>query len=599
MQRTISVATAILLMAGIYATSLYNYLLFHSVAEAFSVVIASGIFMVAWNTRRFASGHFLLFLGIAYLFVGFLDFVHTLAYTGMNVFPGIGPNPPTQLWIAARYMESLTLLAAPLMLRRGIRPAYYFLFYAAASALAILSIFVWRVFPDCFIPGAGLTRFKIVSEYVIVGILAAAGAFMWHRREHFEKGLLAWTLSSIAVTILSELAFTAYASVYGFANLLGHILKILSFYLIYKAVIETGLARPYDLLFRDLHRQRERFRVTLTSIGDAVIATDAEGGVTFLNPAAESLTGWTSGEAAGRAVPEVFRIVDGRTGEPMEDPLTRVLRERRPVALSGRAALITREGRSVPIDKRAAPILDGEGNVAGAVLVFHDVTEKRRAEEALKVSLAEKEVLLKEIHHRVKNNLQMVSSLLNLQAQQAKDPSVGDIFQEVIQRIQSMAMVHETLYQAPDLAHVEFAGYARTLLELLWRTQGPKGGGIRIDTDLKPVHLQVKEAVPCGLILNELFSNAMKHAFRGRSAGAVSVSLREDADGTVSLCVRDDGAGLPPGTDWENSNSLGLRLVKLLTRQLRAEVEFRSGEGEGTLCTIRFKKRKGAVHGAA
>ena len=162
--------------------------------------------------------------------------------------------------------------------------------------------------------------------------------------------------------------------------------------------------------------------------------------------------------------------------------------------------------------------------------------------------------------------------------------------QDVTHRVRSMALVHEKLYQSADLARVEFAEYARSLLNYLWRAHGTAASGIRLALDLEPVSLSVDAAVPCGLILNELASNALKHAFRGRAGGEVTVSLRGGADGQVRLCVRDNGAGLPAGFDWRQAQSLGLRLVQMLAGQLHAAVEVSSVEG--TEFTITFEGPK-------
>jgi signal transduction histidine kinase/ActR/RegA family two-component response regulator len=248
-----AVLAALLVLAVLYAASLHNYLLFHSLAEVFSIVIAFGIFMVAWNTRRYTADHYLLLIGVAYLFIGALDFVHMLAYAGMNVFVGHDANAATQLWIAARYMEALTFLAAPFMLDRQIRPAFYFVIYGALCAAVLLTIFYWPIFPACYRPEAGgLTPFKIISEYIICLLLLVSGALVMHHRARFDADFATLLLLSIAATVLAELAFTAYGSVFAFSNFIGHFLKIVSFYLLYKAVIETGLAKPYDLLFKNL-----------------------------------------------------------------------------------------------------------------------------------------------------------------------------------------------------------------------------------------------------------------------------------------------------------------------------------------------------------
>ena len=222
-----------------------------------------------------------------------------------------------------------------------------------------------------------------------------------------------------------------------------------------------------------------------------------------------------------------------------------------------------------------------------------DITGVKKAELALKEAhdemailvrertkeLHEKEVLLKEIHHRVKNNLQVISSLVNLQADGLRDGTVREVLQDVTYRVRSMALVHEKLYQSADLAHVDFAEYARSLLNYLWRAHGSVMSSIQLAFDLEPVSLPVDTAVPCGLILNELAGNAIKHAFRGRSEGKVTVSLKCGEDGLIRLSVADNGVGLPYGLDWRQAKSLGLRLVQMLTKQINAGVEVDSGAG--------------------
>lgn len=207
--------------------------------------------------------------------------------------------------------------------------------------------------------------------------------------------------------------------------------------------------------------------------------------------------------------------------------------------------------------------------------------ELRRSEEAIRKSLHEKEVLLKEIHHRVKNNMQVISSLVSLQAEGAKDQTVREVLQDVIYRVRSMALVHEKLYRSTDLAQIDFADYAKSLLHYLWRSHGSVAASIRLNLNLQPVLLPVDIAVPSALILNELAGNALKHAFKGRDGGLVTVALHADDIGRVSLSVTDNGVGLPEGLDWRNAGSLGLRLVQMLTGQLDADVQVTNGEGTG------------------
>ncbi len=234
----------------------------------------------------------------------------------------------------------------------------------------------------------------------------------------------------------------------------------------------------------------------------------------------------------------------------------------------------------------AAPLSDDSGRVIGGIVNMADISEKIRLERRLGESLEEKEVLLKEIHHRVKNNMQVISSLISLQIDELGDDAMREVLDDLVHRVRSMAMVHEKLYQSADLARIDFADYAQSLLDYLWLAYGPQTSAIRLALEMEPVPLTVNAAAPCGLILNELVGNALKHAFHGRAEGEVLVSLRGGSQGDVLLRVRDDGVGLPPGFDWMKTRSLGLRLVRMLAKQLRASVEI-SGDG-GTEFTITF-----------
>ena len=256
----LSILLGLLILFGFYLTTLHSYLLFHSLAELFSIVVACGIFIVAFNARGFLDNHYFLFLGIAYLFVAALDLLHTLAYTGMGVFPGYGTNLATQLWIASRYAESIPLLIAPLFVGRKLRIDFVFVAFAAFFALVLGSIFSWHIFPDCFVEGVGLTPFKKISEYVICLILIASIGMLVSKRKAFDAQVIQMLVASLVVTVCSELSFTFYVHAYGFPNLTGHFFKIISFYLIYKAIVQMGLFEPYKLLFRNLKQSEDRLR---------------------------------------------------------------------------------------------------------------------------------------------------------------------------------------------------------------------------------------------------------------------------------------------------------------------------------------------------
>ena len=297
-KKSVAFIAGILILFGLYLSSLYNYLLFHSLAEIFSIVVAWAIFILAWNSRRIMDNNYLLFIGIAYLFIGDLDLVHTLGYSGMGIFHGYATNLPTQLWIASRYMESLSLLIAPLFLTRRLRADLVLMIYALVTALVLGSVFYWHISPTCFVEGVGLTPFKKISEYIISIILIGAITVLFQKRKEFDERVFRLLVASIAFTIASELAFTFYISAYGFSNLVGHYFKIISFYLIYKAIIETGLTRPYTLLFRNLKQREEalreseeKYRSMMEAMKDPVYICSSDYRVEYMNPTMIRRTG--------------------------------------------------------------------------------------------------------------------------------------------------------------------------------------------------------------------------------------------------------------------------------------------------------------------
>jgi two-component sensor histidine kinase len=217
-----------------------------------------------------------------------------------------------------------------------------------------------------------------------------------------------------------------------------------------------------------------------------------------------------------------------------------------------------------------------------------EIAERQGAEEQIKASLLEKEVLLKEIHHRVKNNLQVISSLLYLQSKQIVEPKTLEMFVDSQNRVRSMALVHERLYQTEDLARVNVAEYIRSLTSYLFQSYGPGADRIKLEVDVANLLLGIDIAVPCGLIINELLSNALKHAFPGNAKGSIRVGFSTGPDGRYTLVVGDNGVGFPEGSDFRQTRSLGLQLVRTLVNQLEGTIELdRSG---GTQFQIVFGK---------
>jgi PAS domain S-box-containing protein len=322
-------------------------------------------------------------------------------------------------------------------------------------------------------------------------------------------------------------------------------------------------------LFEQLAMERKRLDAVLSQMRAGVIVAEAPSGRFILTNARAREISRAPLEAG--SLEDYGRFVcfhpDGRRYEPREFPLVR--------SLSGGEVVDWEimechrsDGTRATVAVSSAPIRDDDGNIAAAVATYDDITAHKRADEAMRAALKEKETLLKEIHHRVKNNLQIISSLLNLQSAYIKDPQALAIYRESQNRVRSMALIHGILYQSKNLAEIDFGEYIRSLTATLFRSYGVACDAVSLTADVQQVVLDMDSAIPCGLIINELVSNALKHAFPENRRGHVRIDLHARPDGWLTLRVADDGVGIPEGIDFRNTRSLGLQIVCTLTDQL-------------------------------
>ncbi len=315
-----------------------------------------------------------------------------------------------------------------------------------------------------------------------------------------------------------------------------------------------------------LRESEERYRTLVEHQQEGLGVVDLSECFVFANPAAHEIFGVPQGELVGKCLSEFldengFELVKAQT------------RLRSTVKRTTYDLEITRpDGERRVILITASPRFDKEGNFTGTFGVFRDITVWKHAEERLKRSLEEKEVLLREIHHRVKNNLQIISSLLYLQSRSIADGKAVEIFKESQNRIRSMALIHETLYRSDDLAHIDLSEYIHNLIKFLITSYNVSSGGITFKVDIADVSLSMDTAVPCGLIINELVSNSLKHAFN-TGKGRLWVKLHRVDDNQFEIVVKDDGIGLPSELDIDTSPTLGLRLVKTLVKQIDGRLE--------------------------
>jgi PAS domain S-box-containing protein len=341
---------------------------------------------------------------------------------------------------------------------------------------------------------------------------------------------------------------------------------------------------------RDLLDRSSPLARILDVADDAIISIDGQQVIILFNQGAEKLFGYTAQTIIGESLDI---LLPARLAGVHREHIHAFGHSRVAARQMGERSEILgrrRDGTEFPAVASISKV-EYEGEMIVTV-ILRDVTERKFTEERLRASLREKEVLLEEIHHRVKNNLQTISSLLGLQARSAGDPAMRKQFQENQRRIQSMALLHEELYQSDNASRINLADYVRRLAKRLVHSCDV-AGQIGLDLKLDSVHLPMDIAMPCGLIVNELLSNAFKHAFPAERKGLVRVELRREPGGRVYLRVADNGVGLPDDLDWATTLSIGLRLVRSLARQLNAVVEM--NRGGGTDCILTFPPPQGAA----
>jgi PAS domain S-box-containing protein len=333
---------------------------------------------------------------------------------------------------------------------------------------------------------------------------------------------------------------------------------------------------------RALQESEQRYDELWGHLRDhGLILLNLSGRILVWNAGAERLTGERAEETEGRLVETVFPLDNRNPWPALFKGASKV------ASVRDQGWVYKRDGSRVWVEVVVGPVLDAQQRILGYSVLLRDFTVQKQAEERLHESLREKEVILKEIHHRVKNNLQVISSLLRLQSEKITDPALLSLFTDSQERVRAMALVHEYLYQARDLAHIDFRAYASNLVRTLYRTHGNVSAPGQLTLDIEPVFLSLDMSAPCGLLLTELVSNSLKYAYPDGKGGPLTVRFHTVEEGVYVLTVADEGVGLPAGLDWMNAPSLGLRLVRLLTGQLRGTVVLTPARGTEFVVTLR------------
>lgn len=338
---------------------------------------------------------------------------------------------------------------------------------------------------------------------------------------------------------------------------------------------ETSIQKSYYPELQKRLGELERFRSFLDQTNDLIFLLKIpSGGFADVNRSASRRLGYSHNEMLNMSIED---LVTKEELEGIQDIFNELVENRESTDRKTFKSVFKRVDEvKIPVEIGANIVKFDESLYI--VMVVRDITERKEAEDKIRASLEEKKVLLREIHHRVKNNMQIISSLLNLQARYINDEQVVDILKESQNRVKSMAMIHEKLYQSSGLARIGFRDYINHLARFLSQSYVIDTERIRINTQVDDVFLDIDTAIPCGLIINELVTNSLKHAFPDKMEGNINIQLKETNDGYV-LKVIDNGIGFPKNLDFKSTETLGLQLINNLVMQLDGTAELKSDNG--------------------
>ncbi|MDD5473933.1 MAG: MASE3 domain-containing protein [Candidatus Methanoperedens sp.] len=550
---------------------------FHISTELLPLVLSFSIFVMTWFVYHRSRDNHSLFMGWAFFVIGLLDLYQMLSYPFMPDFITVNSFHKSEIfWSEARLISSVLFFVSVYVYKDTslwLTNKFKLLTSVFVVSFICLAIgFFPAYIPSLTFPDGSPTREKMLL-LIITSLIFFYTSYLYTRRlqETGQKNLMCLIYGFIL------LAFSGLIDL--FYHYPGNLLKAAGFYFLYLGLFKLSIETPYEKLAevneKRIHEARERYRSLFDNAYDAIVTTDIEGSITSWNRSAEKIFGWTAAEIIGKKLP--LLIFD----QNLLAEKDQIMRN----AISGETvtgietALMRKDGTKIDVSMTISPLRDSNQNAIGMSGIMRDITERRRAEEQIKTSLKEKEVLLREIHHRVKNNMQIISSLLKLQSSYIKDKKYGDIYKESQNRIIAMSLIHEKLYQSRDFTKIDSRGYIKDLVNGLVQSYEVPGR-IKFIVNVEIASLSMNTAVPCGLLINELVSNSVKHGFPDGRDGEIKISLHPIEDNKIELIVSDNGIGIPENIDFRKTNSWGLRLITILSEnQLHGDINLDRSKG--------------------
>lgn len=590
----------------LYFLSRSNYLLFHGLAELSGIIIATGISIIAWNSRHLVKQHFLLFIGLGYPFIALIGILHTFSYKGLSVFAiEYGANLPTQLWIAGRYLESCTFLVATIFISRRLRPAPVLTSYIIIITMILSTIFVWPVFPDCYIEGIGLTPFKTTSEYIIILIWIVMGLILLSNRQKLDAPVLQQLLLTIGCNIIAEISFTLYIDIYGFFNFFGHFLRIVAVYFLYQAIIEKSLNDPHNSLFREINLSDKYFRSLYETAPLAFVVWDENRHIIQWNKTAEKIFGWSSVEVQGS---NFFEFLVPEQDQPTVNKMVDALQHGNQTNNIINANL-TKDGRTITCDWSHSILQAKDGNAKRFLSLGLDITEQKKAAELQQKHSEMIKRFAYSVAHDLKNPADSLSAIADLFQRKYGDAldDRGRLFCDHIKKtsiqISDLVQNINTYIVAKELP---LALKTIDLQELLGQLREEFAGLVKernitwvVPTNLPPIN---GDPVALLRIMRNFVDNALKYG--GNKLSKIEIFHKETPE-HHQLFVRDDGVGLPPHGEKKifeifqrghtatgtSGAGLGLTITRELAEKMGGEVWHERPSDNGAIfCTSIAKK---------
>ena len=577
-------AIFLILLALLALTSLSNFLLFHSLAEVFGVAASLTIAAVVLNSRGTIENNYLRILGVSYMFTAAIEALHLLAYEGMGVFP-YNADLATQLWLAFRYVQAGTLIIAPLAIGRKISWGAIIAGYFVITLAVLASVFM-GFFPSAYLEPVGLTPFKIYSEYVIIGLAALGGALLFLRRQWFDRPIHRLLMLAVAMFILAELTFTLYVSVTSLINMLGHLFLLAEFFLVFMAIVRTGIAEPTRLLYRELHDREVMFRSMVENVRDVLFRLELvpQLKLEYVSPVVQDILGYSPEELYRDPRKPSFYAA------PVTKPIVDIIVNDEPDRSLHTIQAIRRDGKTIWLQVSTVIARDENGRPVMIAGIARDVSETVQTLEQLRRAQYKLQLLGSLSNHDLRNHITTAAGYLQLAERTVDDGKMADYLAKARASMKDMNALLDSTKRYYELGEVppawldlgEVVHKALASLDMY---------GLEVQVEIPGVEVYADEMLV--QVFNNLIHNTIRH---GLGATIVRISGKK-ADEGLLITYEDNGPGVAANEkeaifEWNYASRRGhgLHYVSEILASTGMSIRETGTEGKGAIFEIQVPR---------